>query len=214
MPETMAALAARLVPGRRVLNGFWAPVTPATAASPLPTAHGIHGWVETSLEDGRSRYIQVTGHWIDGPPDLAGRIGRPGGGSWMITRDGELLREDGQPMLPAEEESGRRFLLHRVPTNGWHQFRVRDVAVSARLRAASATELEAVVEAAPASELQVSPFSTWPTTTESLPGRAREAAAAFLGSQDEVLVTAVVRLASRITAISSWARDLMCAEPG
>lgn len=54
MPKAMAALAARLVPGRRVLNGFWAPVTPATAASPLPTAHGIHGWVETSPEDGEA----------------------------------------------------------------------------------------------------------------------------------------------------------------
>ncbi|MDO5093679.1 MAG: hypothetical protein Q4D79_09720 [Propionibacteriaceae bacterium] len=209
LPTRMRVLLDQFAPDQLVRNAFWAPTTPTTAASRLPTQDGYHGWIETMLSADMSRYVQATGHHIDAPAGMAGRILRPGGGSWLFDRDGNLHREDSQPLLRSDDELGHSFLLHRVPSNGWHQFQPRSMEASTRLRNAAPDQVAPIVAAAPSSEVQISPFSTWPTATAPLPTAAKQAAADFLGSTDEALVRAVVWQASRVKAISTLATELL-----
>ena len=86
---------------------------------------------------------------IYGSPTAAAVPG-PVGGHWLIGSEGELYRDSSQEQLLTLNESGRRVhLLHRVPTQGWHQFRVRDEAASARLRTVTAGQVKELLEVLP-----------------------------------------------------------------
>ncbi len=211
-PPGIAALLATHGPQEGITKASWAPVTPTTAKSCLPTGGGVHGWVETWRRHAWSRYLLPNGQVVEGPKFMAGLIHKPGGGHWFIDANGDLRRDDGQPLLTANDEFGQPALWHRVPLNGWHQFQVRDPMVSARLRAATPDQLTQILDTSPVAEVQQGQFARWPSRKEPLSNEAKEAAAAFLGTNDEAMVSSVVWLATRVKSIAALARNLLAGE--
>ena len=190
------ALAEMITPHRR--NGWtlhdkslvWFPVGASNAQSPLSTMDGIHGWVVLELDD-RTLHLGINGYSFEAPERLripySGRCARPGGGHWLIGSEGELYRDSSQEqLLTLNDPAGRVHLLHRVPTQGWHQFRVRDEAASARLRTVTAGQVKELLEVLPGDDGSNHAAS------------AQAAVEKLIGTSDAELANSVIWVASYI----------------
>ncbi|RRD47355.1 hypothetical protein [Arachnia propionica] len=183
----------------------WFPATPDTLDSPLGVADGQHGWVLLNRE-GEFRAHGIDGFsWRSGQDpdrdvdDLEGRLARPGGGHWLVTEGGNLHAENLAPLLRARNAQGGSHLLHRLPLAGWHHLRVRDEAVSARMRTIQAVDVVDLIAALP----------EWThEEPESLPATAIEAAKQLLGTTDPALTTTVGWLALTINRRVQQLRQL------
>ncbi|RRD05952.1 hypothetical protein EII34_04500 [Arachnia propionica] len=172
----------------------WMPATPDTVNSPLGVADGQHGWVLLE-RDGEFRAHAIDGFSWRGTEAqdvtwLGGRLSRPGGGHWLIHLDGALHLESLAPLTTASAADGRPHLLHRLPLAGWHHLRIRDEAVSTRMRTIQAADVADLIATLP----------EWTTGEPAcLPATVVEAAERLLGTTDPALSVAVGWLALRIT---------------
>lgn len=180
----------------------WHPAAPTTSSSLLPTKDGIHGWATLQHPDGRILHLGVDGttvHLPDGQP-MIGMIRRPGGGHWLLTEQGRLCTDEGRPLPAAPDEAGKPHLLHRLgqrAAGAWHQLRVRDEAVSARMRGCQADDVAAIIAAA---EEVLAGGNSKP---HRLPEHLTAEAVAVLGSTDPALVDAVAWLAVQIVQLKA-----------
>ncbi|MDO5067924.1 MAG: hypothetical protein Q4D96_11640 [Propionibacteriaceae bacterium] len=182
----------------------WMPAVPETLGSPLGVADGQHGWVLLTRDDDEllARGIDgfawrgVTQHHRSSWPSA--HVARPGGGHWLVV-DGILQLESSAPLHIASDARGRAHLLHDLPAAGWHHLRVRDEAVSARMRAMQAADVAGLVAALP----------QWShDEPESLPDVVVEAAEQLLGTTDQALTHAVGWVALRINRAVQQLRQL------
>lgn len=187
LPTALADLVAEDLREGFVLDQdtLWHPVTPTTADSLLPTANGIHGWVQLIKAGETRRQVGVDGTRTEGHGRDA-VIRRPGGGLWFRVDSwrGDMIDGDGNELERAKAPDGERHLLTKLPLVGWHQLRVRDEAASARLRTLSAEDVATLAEVAPTDDLEEKPWSE-------AAGRANDAAVDLLGTTDRALVDAV-----------------------
>ncbi|MDO5082784.1 MAG: hypothetical protein Q4D89_05200 [Arachnia propionica] len=180
----------------------WHPATPTTTTSLLSTKDGIHGWVTLHHPDGRVLHLGVDGTTVNLPAGqpMIGMIRRPGGGHWLLTEQGQLCTEEGRPLPVAPGEAGKPHLLHRLgqrAAGAWHQLRVRDEAVSARMRGCQADDVAAIIAAA---EEVLAGGNSKP---HRLPEHLTAEAVAVLGSTDPALVDAVAWLAVQIVQLKA-----------
>lgn len=169
----------------------WCPATATTAGSLLSTVDGWHGWVMLTASNGEQ--IAVGGGQVLGDAhDLAGQLTRPGGGHWQLTQNGRLRLPGGGQLEWTRDQFGEPHLLHEVPVAGWHQFRVRNEQVSARLRTITADAVAALYAAAP-----IAPEPGDAEGSVTLTDEVRELAGDLLASTDPALVDAACWLAAR-----------------
>lgn len=185
---------------------FWMPTLPTTEGSLLGAAEGLHTWVAMHDADTR-RFLDLSGRVLtsNSLSPAYGRLERPGGGTWIDSPRGLALEADGafSDLAPTLDAGGRLHLLHHLPQSGWHQLRVRDAAVSARLRAMTPADVAGLLEAAPsAPHAETGHYFTnepygeeW---TDLITPEARGTAERLLGTTDPALVDAVVWLAARV----------------
>lgn len=178
----------------------WHPAAPTTSSSLLPTKDGIHGWATLQHPDGRILHLGVDGTTVNLPAGepMIGMIRRPGGGHWLLTEQGRLCTDEGRPLPAAPDEAGKPHLLHRLgqrAAGAWHQLRVRDEAVSARMRGCQADDVAAIIAAA---EEVLARGNSKP---HRLPEHLTAEAVAVLGSTDPALVDAVAWLAVQIVQL-------------
>ena len=179
----------------------WHPAAPSTTSSLLPTKDGIHGWVTLQHPDGRILHLGVDGSRVElasGPP-MIGMIRRPGGGHWLLTEQGQLCTEEGRPLPAAPNGTGKPHLLHRLgqrAAGAWHQLRVRDEAVSARMRTCRGDDVAAIIAAAEeAVQGEGKPHKLSASLTSEVQ--------AVLGTTDPALVEAVAWLAVQIVQLKA-----------
>lgn len=198
-PELADRVEASLREGYRIAQDMttWRPAAETTRASLLSTADGWHKFVMLRRDEA-IRVIDADGTVYDygSRHEVRGRLRRPGGGHWLVG-SGSLRTEGNEWAVPdASDWLGRSHLLHRVPACGWHQYRVRDEAASARLRQATAEQCQALYEAAPLAN-QVS-MNDNDEAADIITDASRVAAQELLGTADPALVDSTIWLAARI----------------
>ncbi|RRD05953.1 hypothetical protein EII34_04505 [Arachnia propionica] len=182
----------------------WMPAVPETLGSPLGVADGQHGWVLLTRDDDELLARGIDGFTWRGVTQHHGsswpgaHVARPGGGHWLVV-DGILHLENLAPLSIACSARGRAHLLHDLPVAGWHHLRVRDEAVSARMRTMQAADVAGLIAALP----------QWShDEPESLPDAVVEAAEQLLGTTDPALSVAVGWLALRLNRATQRLQQL------
>ena len=201
-------------------NLLWAPVT--VPSSPLPQKEGVHGWVALSREDQR-RFLGIDGYRLDTDTDegfFTARVSRPGGGYWLVDSSNCLHRDPTcERGLSTSDALGQPHLLSQLPRVGWHHLRVRDEAVSARLRSVTPEMATALLAATPAANQQqgcdaddlnflLEDTDGVVDEQQFITEEARAAAETFLGTTDTALVDSVIWLTARVKKIVDEGRAL------
>ncbi len=214
LPTAWAELAEpQLREGYRLVYGthMWTPVT--HPESPLSQHDGRHGWLKFERSNRDIRYVDITGFVLDHGshlPGFIGRVSRPGGGHWLLDMNGDLYTDALKQLLPTLDSIGNLHVLHKVPRSGWHQFRVRNAQVSARLRTLTADDVaDLFAETTPSDVLPEPPDPLNPhsdrvmmaTPMIKISAASRAAATRLLGTEDPALVDAVCWVAAQVKAI-------------
>ena len=183
----------------------WMQAVPETLGSPLGVADGQHGWVLLTRGDDELLARGIDGFSWRGHQEgvhdgswPGAHVARPGGGHWLVV-DGTLRLENLAPLSIACSARGRAHLLHDLPAAGWHHLRVRDEAVSARMRTIQAADVADLIAALPE--------WAWDEPTD-LPATVVEAAERLLGTTDPALAHAVGWLALCINRAVQQLRQL------
>ncbi|MGI6877640.1 hypothetical protein [Microbacterium sp. gxy059] len=199
----------------------WQPVTETTADSLFDTHDGRHATVvlARSRSEGRlrgvtdERIIHADGS-VDDLPDAerigAGRLVRPGGGHWDVLDWHEQFADDEGFVVPTSlTRWGTPHAVHRTSLAGIHQLRVRDAAVSARMRTLTETDVAPLADAARAwvsgidADLLPGPQDLFQAPAErTLPDELIAQAAAVLGTDDPALTEAAAWVAAEAAAVA------------
>ncbi|RRD46091.1 hypothetical protein [Tessaracoccus sp. OH4464_COT-324] len=188
-------------------------------ASLQPAGSGWRGWVELRHPKEGFCFVGPDGYRQDPQVKFrsVGRIARPGGGHWLFDLSGRLCEADGSELLPTTGADGANHFLGRIPPAGWHHFRPRDPAASARLRAVSARQVADLLAAVPTIAKACANDSLHAIVSGVCSGfgvvlnsaEALEAARQLCGSHEPALLEAIVWLAAQVKAIIRAGDELL-----